>query len=64
MKQAMHDLVIIGMGSAGLPAGMYASRYKISNIIIGSLPGGALGTSHCVENYPGILSESGGEIMR
>lgn len=58
------DLVIIGMGSAGLPAGMYASRYKISNTVIGALPGGALGTSHCVENYPGTLSESGADIMR
>ena len=43
---------------------MYASRYKLSNIIIGELPGGALATSHCVENWPGILSAPGGEIMR
>lgn len=57
------DLIIIGMWSAGLPAGMYASRYKISNAIIGELPGGALATSHCVENWPGTLSASGGEIM-
>jgi thioredoxin reductase len=33
------DLLIIGSGSAGLPAGMYASRYGISNIIVGTLPG-------------------------
>ena len=52
------DTIIIGAGSAGLPAGMYASRYKLSNIIIGELPGGALGTSHCVENWPGVLSAS------
>ena len=58
-----HDLIIIGAGSAGLPAGMYASRYKIDNIIIGELPGGALATSHCVENWPGVLSAPGGEIM-
>lgn len=58
-----YDLIIIGMWSAGLPAGMYASRYKISNAIIGELPGGALATSHCVENWPGTLSASGGEIM-
>ena len=42
---------------------MYASRYKLSNLIIGELPGGALATSHCVENYPGTLSAPGGEIM-
>ena len=58
-----HDLIIIGAWSAGLPAGMYASRYKIDNIIIGEMPGGALSTSHCVENWPGVLSSSGGEIM-
>lgn len=60
----MYDLIIIGAGSAGLPAGMYASRYKLSNLIIGEMPGGALATSHCVENYPGTLSAPGGDIMR
>ncbi|MBP6981317.1 FAD-dependent oxidoreductase [Candidatus Gracilibacteria bacterium] len=59
----MYDLIIIGAGSAGLPTGMYASRYKISNLIIGEMPGGALATSHCVENYPGTLSDTGGNIM-
>ena len=59
----VHDLIIIGAGSAGLPAGMYASRYKIDNIVIGELPGGALATSHCVENWPGVLSAPGWEIM-
>jgi thioredoxin reductase (NADPH) len=43
---------------------MYASRYGIRNLIIGAQPGGALATSHCVENYPGTLSESGGDIMK
>lgn len=59
----MYDVIIIGMGSAGLPAWMYASRYKLKNLIIGEMPGGALATSHCVENYPGTLSAPGGEIM-
>jgi thioredoxin reductase (NADPH) len=60
----MYDVIIIGAGSAGLPAGMYASRYKLSNLIIGEMPGGALATSHCVENWPGVLSAPGGEIMQ
>ena len=42
---------------------MYASRYKIKNAIIGEMPGGALATSHCVENWPGIISAPGAEIM-
>ncbi|MDP5038939.1 MAG: FAD-dependent oxidoreductase [Candidatus Gracilibacteria bacterium] len=59
-----YDLIIIGAGSAGYPAGMYASRYKIKNLIIGGQPGGALATSHKVENYPGTLSAPGSEIMK
>jgi len=58
-----YDVVIIGSGSAGLPAGMYASRYKLRNVVIGREPGGALATSHKVENWPGVLSASGKEIM-
>lgn len=50
--ESKYDLVIIGSGSAGLPAGMYASRYKLKNCVIGAMPGGALATSHKVENYP------------
>lgn len=58
-----YTLIIIGSGSAGLPAGMYASRYNIKNVVIGAQPGWALATSHQVENYPGVISESGKTIM-
>jgi thioredoxin reductase (NADPH) len=58
-----YDVVIVGSGSAGLPAGMYASRYKLKNIVIGRESGGALATSHKVENWPGVLSAAGKEIM-
>ncbi len=34
-----YDLIIIGSGSAGLPTGMYASRYKIKNLVIAGQPG-------------------------
>lgn len=59
-----YDLIIIGAGSAWYPTGMYASRYKIKNLIIWAQPGGALATSHKVENYPGTLSASGADIMK
>jgi len=48
----IYDLVIIWAWSAGLPAWIYASRYKIKNIIIWELLGWALTQSHLVENYP------------
>lgn len=58
-----HDLIIIWAWSAGYPAWMYASRYKIKNIIIWAMPGWALATSHKVENWPWTLSASWKEIM-
>lgn len=58
-----HDLIIIGAGSAGYPAWMYASRYRIKNIIIWAQAWGALATSHKVENWPWVLSAPGKEIM-
>ena len=58
-----YDVIIIWAGSAGLPAGMYASRYKLKNLIIWAQAGWALATSHQVENWPGVLSASGKEIM-
>jgi len=58
-----YELIIVGAWSAGYPAGMYASRYGIKNLIIGGLPGGALWTSHKVENYPWTISAPWKEIM-
>lgn len=58
-----YDLIIIWGGSAWYPAWMYASRYKLKNLIIGWQPGWALATSHRVENWPGVISAPGKEIM-
>ncbi len=63
MENIDYDLIIIGAGSAWYPAWMYASRYELKNLIIGAQPGWALATSHKVENYPGIISAPGKEIM-
>jgi len=63
MENIDYDVIIIGAGSAWYPAWMYASRYKLSNLIIWAQPGGALATSHKVENYPWVLSAPGKEIM-
>lgn len=63
MTNLDYDLIIIWAWSAWYPAWMYASRYKLSNMIIGWQPGWALATSHKVENYPGTLSAPWKEIM-
>ncbi len=58
-----YDLIIIWAWSAWLPAWMYASRYNLKNLIIWSMHGWALATSHKVENYPWTLSATGKHIM-
>lgn len=58
-----YDLIIIWAWSAWYPAWMYASRYKIKNLLIGWQPWGALATSHKVENYPWTISAPWAEIM-
>ncbi|PIU03354.1 thioredoxin reductase [Candidatus Shapirobacteria bacterium CG08_land_8_20_14_0_20_39_18] len=57
----MYDLIIIGLGPAGLTAGIYASRYRLKNLIIGKELGGTITLAHAVENYPGFESVSGVE---
>ena len=63
MTNLDYDVIIIWAWSAGYPAWMYASRYKLKNLIIGAQPGWALATSHKVENYPWVLSAPWKEIM-
>ena len=58
----LYDLIILGSGPAGLSASIYASRYKINHLVIGSEIGGYLNEIHKVENYPGFESISGTEL--
>lgn len=58
----IYDLIIIGSGPAGLTASIYANRYKLSNLVIGKLPGGTITLAHKVENFPGFASISGLEL--
>ena len=58
----MYDTIIIGSGPAGLAASIYASRYKLSNLIIGKMPGGTIAYAHKVENYPGVPDIAGVEL--
>lgn len=49
------DLVILGGGPAGLTAGMYAARSRIPVVLVEKgLPGGQMGATDMVENYPGF----------
>lgn len=60
----LYDTVIIGSGPAGLSSAIYCSRAKLNTIVIeGDEPGGQLMTTDLVENYPGVKSITGPELM-
>lgn len=59
----MYDLVIIGAGPAGLGASIYASRYKLNHVVVGSEIGGQVTEAWEIENYAGIESISGKDLM-
>lgn len=58
------DLIIIGSGAAGLAAAVYAQRYKLDTIVIEGEFGGETATAGLIENYPGIPSIQGYELMK
>lgn len=62
--ESNYDLIIIGAGPAGLSASIYASRYGIQHVIIGSLLGGQISETHLIDNYPGIEDCSGFEFSQ
>ena len=59
-----YDLIIIGAGPAGLSASIYASRYGIKHLVVGSLVGGQISGTHLIDNYPGIEDASGFEFSQ
>lgn len=58
-----YEVIIIGAGSAGLSAGIYAQRFGLKTLVIGKVVGGLLNDSHKVENYPGFTAIPGFDLM-
>lgn len=60
----VYDLIILGAGPAGLSAGLYAGRSRISTLIIEkSKDGGQIAITDEIENYPGSLPEETGPSL-
>lgn len=54
-KNKLYDLIIIGGGPAGITAGIYSARSKLSTLILESaLLGGQMATTDLIENFPGF----------
>lgn len=50
----VYDCMVIGGGPAGITAGIYASRYGLSTVLITEDLGGQISLADIVENYPGF----------
>ncbi|MFH0790783.1 MAG: thioredoxin-disulfide reductase [Candidatus Omnitrophota bacterium] len=50
-----YDLIIIGAGTAGMTAGIYAGRFRLHTLILEKIcAGGQIITSPSIENFPGF----------
>ncbi|MDD3322892.1 MAG: FAD-dependent oxidoreductase [Paludibacter sp.] len=59
-----YDVAILGGGPAGLTAGMYLGQAKIKTVLIDpALPGGYMGITHQVSNYPGFEKPQPGFML-
>ena len=59
-----YDVAILGAGPAGLTAGIYLGQAKIKTVIIDpALPGGYMGITHQVSNYPGYEQPQPGFML-
>lgn len=60
----IYDVIIIGAGPAGLSAGLYAARAKMSTLILEKdKPGGQIVTTDEVANYPGSIHDATGPSL-
>lgn len=54
----IYDVIILGAGPAGLSAGLYAGRSRLSTLIIEKgVDGGQIAITNEIENYPGQMLE-------
>src|SRR5690554_6194231 len=60
----IYDVVIIGAGPAGLSAGLYAGRSRLSTMIIEKArEGGQIVNTSEIANYPGSLEDESGPSL-
>ena len=60
----IYDLIIVGLGAAGMNAALYAKRSGMNLLVFeGEIPGGLLNKTNKIENFPGYVSISGPDLV-
>lgn len=58
------DLIIVGAGPAGLTAAIYAARSGLHAVVLEkSVPGGQVALTPLIENWPGMVSVPGKQLV-
>lgn len=60
----MYDVIIVGMGPAGMTSAVYTARKKMSTLICGKVYGGQLSWTAGVENYTGFQYIPGPKLIK
>jgi thioredoxin reductase (NADPH) len=61
----VYDVIIIGGGPAGLTAGIYVKRAMLNALLVEKMGvGGQIIVTDLVENFPGFLEISGGDLAK
>lgn len=59
----INDVIIIGLGPAGIAAAIYAKRSGLNVLCLESkMPGGVVNYTNVVNNYPGFINITGPEL--
>ena len=59
----MYDLIIIGLGAAGISAAIYAKRSNLKVLCLEKkMPGGIINYIDKIDNYPGFSNISGADL--
>ena len=60
----IYDVIVLGAGPAGLAAGLYAGRSRLSTLIIEKgQDGGQIAITNEIENYPGQVEGDSGPSL-
>ena len=60
MDENRYDLMVAGMGPAGITAAVFAQRLGLKTVVFGDVPGGSVYMIEALTNFPGLVGDVSG----